>query len=113
MRDAYGRFVPGVSGNPGGRPRGAYALREQVRTMTPELVKELFAIALDSRAPAGARVKATAVLLDRGFGRPARAEPIPAATDDLSKLSDAELIELIATEQERERAEAEADAATR
>ena len=70
MRDAYGRFMPGVSGNPGGRPPGAYALREQVRAMAPELAKQLFALVLNDRACAGARVKATAVLLDRGFGRP-------------------------------------------
>ncbi len=112
MRDAYGRFMPGVSGNPGGRPRGAYALREQVRAMAPELAKQLFAIALNDRTAAGARVKATAVLLDRGFGRPARAEPIP-VTDDLSQLSDAELNELIAAEEERAEAEAETEAANR
>ena len=84
-----------------------------VRAMTPQLAKELFAIACDGKNPAGARVLATSVLLDRGHGRPARAQPISAATDDLSKLSDGELIELIATENEREEAEAEAEAANR
>lgn len=112
MRDAYGRFMPGVSGNPGGRPPGAYALREQVRAMAPELAKQLFALVLNDRACAGARVKATAVLLDRGFGRPGRAEPIP-VSGDLSKLSDAELNEMILAEYEKAEAEAEADAANR
>lgn len=113
MRDAYGRFVPGVSGNPGGRPRGAYALREQVRAMAPHLAKGLFAIALDGRTSAAARVSATALLLDRGFGRPGQAQPVPPTADDLSKLSDAELIEMMADAHEREETEAEAEAANR
>ncbi len=108
MRDAYGRFVAGVSGNPGGRPRGAYALRQQVREMAPQLVKALFAIARDDTKPTGARVMATSLLLDRAYGRPGRAEPIRPA-EDLQQLSDAELDELIAEEDEEEMMEAEAE----
>jgi hypothetical protein len=112
MRDKYGRFLPGVSGNPSGRPCGTYGLRERARELTPQVIQELFAILRDDTKPAGARVQAAAVLLDRGFGRPARAQPTP-VTDDLSQLSDAELIERIADENERAKAEAEADAANR
>ena len=35
MRDKYGRFLPGVSGNPSGRPCGTYGLRERARELTP------------------------------------------------------------------------------
>ena len=112
MRDKHGRFLPGASGNPSGRPRGAYALREQVREITPDVVKELFAIVRNDTKPTGGRVQAATVLLDRGFGRPPRAQPTP-VTEEVSKLSDAELVEMIADEDEIAEAEAEAEAANR
>ena len=52
MRDTYGRFVPGVSGNPGGRPRGTNELRDMVRAMTPQKRAEAEAILSSAGATA-------------------------------------------------------------
>ena len=39
MRDKNGRFLPGISGNPGGRPREVGDAREMTRDHTEEAVE--------------------------------------------------------------------------
>lgn len=82
-----GKFQPGESGNPGGRPREQKGLSNYVRQKIGDdgekIVDALYAIAVgspaDLRKVFGAsfrrgvrdRLHACSELLDRGFGRPA------------------------------------------
>ena len=72
MRDENGRFVAGVSGNPGGRPRAVRQARDMIEALAPELVTALMDIVRDWSQPARARVAAATALLDRRYGRPRR-----------------------------------------
>ncbi len=71
-RDQGGRFLPGVSGNSGGRPKIAGLVREAAQRACPEAVEELVRLmhhSDDDRV----RVAAARELLDRGVGRADRA----------------------------------------
>jgi hypothetical protein len=64
-----GRFLPGVSGNPGGRPKAIVArIREQTNDGA-ELVDFLVQVVRDETEPTRVRIEAAGELLDRGFGR--------------------------------------------
>lgn len=73
-----------------GRPRGVTAkvagrtktLREVAETYGEEMIFVLAQIAMDEKAPHGARTSAANSLLDRGYGRPAQADPTPADSPD-------------------------------
>ena len=62
-----GRFQPGRSGNPGGRPRAAHSIQELARKHAPEAIKTLADIA--KKGTPGARVSAAIALLDRAYGK--------------------------------------------
>jgi formiminotetrahydrofolate cyclodeaminase len=91
-------FVRGKSGNPGGRPRVDYSLRDLARTHTEDAIKTLAAIMMRAKSPAAARVAAAAILLDRGWGKPL--QPVENrnlnVNINLDSLSDAELIAMLA-----------------
>lgn len=59
------KFQPGVSGNPGGRPKGIAALARQ----HTDKALEVLSTALDD-ADGRIRVAAAKELLDRGYGKP-------------------------------------------
>lgn len=59
------KFQPGVSGNPGGRPKGIAALARQ----HTDKALEVLSSALDD-ADGRIRVAAAKELLDRGYGKP-------------------------------------------
>jgi hypothetical protein len=67
---AGGRFQPGQSGNPGGRPKDIGRLKELARKHTEEAIATLAAIMRDNKEPAAARVRAAEAMLDRAWGRP-------------------------------------------
>ena len=62
------RFVPGQSGNPGGRPKSAH-VSELARAQTDACIETLVKIRDNTRAPAAARIAAVKELLDRGYGK--------------------------------------------
>jgi len=63
-------FLPGQSGNPGGRPRGlARRVRELVGDDGDEIVRFMFETMRNSKARMADRIEAARWLGDRGFGR--------------------------------------------
>ena len=65
-----GRWKPGESGNPGGRPAILKDVQEMAREYTPLALKTLAEIVGDGKAPHAARVSAAQALMDRGWGKP-------------------------------------------
>jgi hypothetical protein len=95
-------FKPGVSGNPGGRPKRPQTVearriilgaKEAAREMTLDAIDTLASIMKDPKAPAAARISAAVALLDRGHGRPYQAVDVKDEVD-LGLLSDEELYTL-------------------
>jgi hypothetical protein len=68
-RLADGRFAPGASPNPGGRPKDIGDVRELARSHTAESVETLATIMRSGKSEV-ARITAATSLLDRGWGRP-------------------------------------------
>lgn len=70
IRTQQGRFAPGVSGNPNGRPGGYAEFRELCRSKSPAAVRALEG-ALGEGGPSA--VAAARVLLEYGWGKPSSA----------------------------------------
>lgn len=68
LRQDDGRFVPGVSANPSGRPKGVGLLRELFRGS----VNEAVAVTVELLKDADPRIRqaAAAQIFDRVFGKP-------------------------------------------
>ena len=64
-----GRFAPGSSGNPGGRPKDEARVAELARSYTSEAVETLVYLMRHGRDER-ARGTAAQALLDRGWGKP-------------------------------------------
>jgi hypothetical protein len=69
-RTESGRFAPGSSGNPNGRPRDTFSLRARCRELSPRLIEERNAIALDPEEPTGSRIEAAELIISYGHGKP-------------------------------------------
>ena len=72
-RAETGRFVPGQSGNPSGRPRRDENLAALARMHTEDAIAVLVSIANDPKVNPSARISAANSLLDRGHGKPPQA----------------------------------------
>ena len=68
MRDKNGRFLPGISGNPGGRPPEVGNVRELAREYTEEAIETLVDLMRHAKSDA-ARGAAAQALLYRGYGK--------------------------------------------
>jgi hypothetical protein len=64
-------FPAGVSGNPGGRPRGVSEIQALARSKAPRAIEILHEIAENGKSES-ARVAASVALLDRGWGKAAQ-----------------------------------------
>ena len=82
QRGAGGRWLPGQSPNPGGRPKILEHIKTLARSHTETAVKTLVSIAEDGKQES-ARVAAATALLDRGWGKPT--QPI-AGDDDMAPI---------------------------
>ena len=67
-RTRSGQFLPGKSGNPGGRPKDEHRVAELARSYTVEAIDTLVELMRDGKDE---RVRGTAAqaLLDRGWGK--------------------------------------------
>lgn len=68
-RSPNGQFLPGKSGNAGGRPKVLTDVRELARSYTAEAIEALAKTMRDEKAPHAAKVAAAIHLLDRAWGR--------------------------------------------
>ncbi len=94
-RDDLGRWVPGTSGNAGGRPKPPDGLRARLAQLSPRAVARLGEL-LDS-GDERVRLEAAKAILDRHLGRPA----IQADLTIRGGPSDDHLAALIATARRR------------
>jgi hypothetical protein len=101
-RLSNGRFPRGVSGNPGGQPKGLAEVRELARQHTPLAIGTLVRIAGKGKSEM-AQIAASTALLDRAWGRPT--QPL-AGDEDMPPVGQS--IEERQRETERRRAEARA-----
>lgn len=70
---ARGKFAPGVSGNPGGRPGVSREVREAAQAYSLQAIETLAAIMLNYASRDLDRIAAADKILDRAIGKPAQA----------------------------------------
>ena len=71
IRDTTGRFVPGQSGNPGGRPAGFHNYIQERTSDGSELTDFVLSVFRGENASCiKERMEAATWLADRGFGKP-------------------------------------------
>lgn len=82
-RGEAGRFKPGQSGNPGGRPKGlARTTRELLGDDGLAIVEFWAHVMADEGARTPDRLEASRLLAERGWGKPPTYEPIEAADQE-------------------------------
>jgi hypothetical protein len=84
-RDERGRFAPGMTGNPAGRPVVAAEIKKLAREYTLVAMKRLIKIIEDDNHPGQTHVAAISLLWDRGYGKPVQQIEAggPGAFDDM------------------------------
>jgi hypothetical protein len=93
-------FLPGTSGNPGGRPKGlSRRVRELVGDDGEVIAVYMLSVMRDEKARTADRLEAAKWLADRGFGRTVQTLDFDITAHppiDVTQLSDADLEALIA-----------------
>lgn len=77
-RGNTGKFAPGQTGNPGGRPKLPEELKEAFKALAPRAL-EVLADVMNNGVRDSDKVKAAEVILDRGYGK--ATQPIDATLD--------------------------------
>lgn len=94
-------FQPGVSGNPGGRPKGYQDVRAASREYTQDAIDRLV-FWMNSDNPK-ASVGAAVAILNRGWGMPQ--QNIKTTIRDMRAMTDAELYGFLAGDEQGDRGE--------
>ena len=68
-RDENGRFIKGVSGNPGGKPPTPEDVKEMLKASTAPAVKLLVDTMINDTTKPELRVKCAEILIDRVMGK--------------------------------------------
>jgi Family of unknown function (DUF5681) len=74
-------FAPGVSGNPGGRPKGLVRRIHEETGDGAELVDYMLSVFRDGHESTKSRVQAATWLADRGFGKPTQTQAVELSAD--------------------------------
>ena len=69
-RTAKGRFVKGCIANPGGRPKAAFDLQALARSHAIEAFETILRISRMEEDEPDLALKAAAIILERGYGKP-------------------------------------------
>lgn len=80
-RDKAGRFVKGVSGNAGGRPKIPADVKEMLRAATVDAAKLLIDTMQDKDAKLELRIDCCKTIMDRVYGK--AAQPIEGGMDNV------------------------------
>ena len=100
-RSNEGRFLPGFSGNPGGRPQVMRGVRELAQQYASDAVETLAQLMSSPDTPPAARIAACEALLNRGFGKPVDQKVMVALSHQIDRpmnardLSTRDIIDLI------------------
>jgi hypothetical protein len=89
-RDNAGRFLPGKTGNPGGRPKVPEEFKELAKEHSFTALETVVAILQDPDAKAADRLRAADIILDRALGRPVQSTDL-----DIAGGIDAGIIQVI------------------
>lgn len=69
-RTKTGKFVKGVSGNPGGRPKTPETFKELVKEKSFTAIENVVSIMEDCKADSKDRLKACEIILAYAYGKP-------------------------------------------
>ena len=96
-RDTMGRWLPGQSANPTGRPKDTEKQKEDKRkareilvAATPAAAKYIAKLVKDETAPPKARLQAAGIIFDRAYGKPT--QPIEAEVGASVDISPADML---------------------
>ena len=87
-RDAAGRFVKGVSGNPSGRKAVPENVKMALTELVPEAIEVKKRILRDRDAPLDLKNRVADSVLDRVYGKPSAASSDAAGEETLKKLKE-------------------------